>query len=56
MSKPTEYIIAECANKGAVATLVRNLMQEGWVCQGGVAITLNGLGATIYAQAMVKST
>ena len=54
MPKQVDYIVIEANSKTELTSLVQGIQKLDFDCQGGIAMILNGLGQTIYAQAMVK--
>lgn len=53
------YCIIECDSRNETSELVMNLVKEGWIPCGGVAVTnienTNGEIDSWYAQAMIKN-
>lgn len=51
-----EYYTVIQENDSRLDELVTNLLERGWQCQGGIALTGNPDGVLVYAQAMVRET
>lgn len=57
-----EYVILAADDIDVLTVAVNKSMMDGWVLQGGVSVAVDpldkadGVGATIFAQAMVKDS
>ena len=51
----TEYRVVVRSSLLELNKDVNYFLKEGWVCQGGISLSLDSYGSFIYAQAIVKN-
>jgi hypothetical protein len=51
----TEYRVVVRSSPLELNKDVNYFLKEGWVCQGGISLSLDSYGSFIYAQAIVKN-
>ena len=50
-----EYKIIVRSSISELNADVNYFLKEGWVCQGGVSISLDSCGSFVFAQAIIKN-
>jgi hypothetical protein len=53
--KQTEYRVIVRNTLSELNKDVNHFLNEGWVCQGGISLSLDSYGSFIYAQAIIKT-
>ena len=53
--KQTEYRVIVKENSHDLIVDINKFLKEGWVCQGGISLSLDSYGSFIYAQAIIKT-
>jgi hypothetical protein len=53
----TLYMVVEGLTELSMETKINEYLEQGWICQGGVAVTVSsGFGYKRFYQAMIKKT
>lgn len=53
--KQTEYRVIVKESSYDLIVDINKFLEEGWVCQGGISLSLDSYGSFIYAQAIIKT-